>query len=75
MTTILTAAVFCGVFFVCWLSRDHGSYRAGRNPAQRICEDCGQEQWAYADDFDTCWWWETMHEIKNPECKCHKDVK
>lgn len=77
METFLIIVAFCGVFLICWAGRECGTYRAGRNPAQRVCVDCGQEQWAYCHTIDS-WdhhWWEASEPIKNPKCKCHKDVK
>lgn len=78
MQIILTLAVFCAVFVLLWLNSEHGNYRTGRDPTQRHCTDCGQEQWQYSDAPLAGWdnqWWERCGDARDPACKCHKDVK
>ncbi len=74
MDIVLIVAAICGVVFACWCC-DHGRYSDGRNPAQRVCDDCGQCQWMYANSVTSHHWWEPNGEILDPTCKCHKDVK
>lgn len=77
MEVVLSIAAACGIFIFFWLGDEKGRYSYGRNPAQRSCCDCGQTQWAYCNSIEA-WdseWWEPDGEIKDPQCKCHKDTK
>jgi hypothetical protein len=75
MEIYIIAAFFCGVFAACWFHRDRGTYRIGRVPELRECVDCGQEQWLYTDTLEYgVDYWRASGEIKNPKCKCHKDL-
>lgn len=43
-------------------------YVWGKNPHRRYCKACGQQQDEY---YPTGW--AAMGEIKDPNCRCHKD--